>query len=1146
MKSDSLERTVVAAVLLLSAAAFPVKAIADAPAAPAAVDSETHPPIAILFTLRTPGYVTLVIEDQSGKRVRNLISETPFPAGQNVAWWDGLDDLGRDTDAASHAVYHVPGQLVSPGTYKVRGLVRPDIHLNYELTPYTNGNPPWRTADRGSEWLANHTAPSAMLFVPAGVAPARDGKPSSSGGQILVGSFVSEGGSGLAWIDEEGHKLFGQMWLGGVWTGASHLAMDQGDHPVPGVYAYAGAGWHGDKYNGNVAELRLHELVGPAQKGAAPHDTRFGTGEDQPVLTPTYKIPAAPPSGPNVALASTGNANPLGGLAVRNGLLVASLPGSNLLVFVDAAAHKELGTASLPSPGGLAFDRQGHLLVLSGSNLLSFQLAADPTQLPAPQTLITGLDHPQQMTLDAAGKIYVSVWGQLHQVEVFDAAGKPAGTIGTPGVPAVGPYDPTKMHYPNGLTIDDHNRLWVAETDKAPKRISVWTLDGQFVKAFYGPQAYGGGGWLDSEDKTRFFYTDEGGGQELKLDWATGSSVPVSIYMRTDTGDFPLAGRYVGVAPQTPIHHAGLTYLTNAFNSSPTSGTRSAEIWLLQNGVARPVAGLGNVLDAAGQLLPAFADPAYKTLLPANYDKVGTLFAWSDANDDGQIQPSEVSFYQPPQGDAKGQIPVDGVTVGSDLAFNVAMAGDSALHFAPLGFTKGGAPLFDATKGAALVTGVQRPSSSGGNQTLTSGDWTIFTTGPAPFASQSMAGAQKGVPLWSYPSLWPGLHASHISPLPDTPGELIGTTRLIGEMVTPQGSDSGPLWAINGNKGNIYLFTTDGLFVATLFKDSRTAAWDAPQATPGMSMDNLSEQEESFWPSLSQTSDGNIYLQVNGSVVSVHGLEGIRRLPSTTLTLTAGQLQAARAYFVQSELARQATQPPAVLTIANLTTPPVVDGQLTGWKGGNWVDIDTRYVQEGNWGRRKSVTQASLAVSGDNLYAMFKTDDPKLLTNSGDSLPNLFKTGGALDLMFDAIPGGERLLVTRVNNKTVAVLYRAHVPGTTTDPVQFASPMRTVKFDRVDDVSAAVTLVIATDKDAKGEITSVNYELSVPLATLGITAAPGATLKGDLGILRGNGFSTLQRVYWSNKATGLVSDVPSEAELQPQLWGKMVFGAGAN
>ncbi|PTX97416.1 hypothetical protein DB346_20690 [Verrucomicrobia bacterium LW23] len=50
---------------------------------------------------------------------------------------------------------------------------------------------------------------------------------------------------------------------------------------------------------------------------------------------------------------------------------------------------------------------------------------------------------------------------------------------------------------------------------------------------------------------------------------------------------------------------------------------------------------------------------------------------------------------------------------------------------------------------------------------------------------------------------------------------------------------------------------------------------------------------------------------------------------------------------------------------------------------------------------------------------------------------------------------------------------------------------------------------------------------------------PGKTYKLDVGVLRGNGQETLQRAYWSNKASGLVSDIPSEAELIPALWGGM-------
>jgi len=181
-----------------------------------------------------------------------------------------------------------------------------------------------------------------------------------------------------------------------------------------------------------------------------------------------------------------------------------------------------------------------------------------------------------------------------------------------------------------------------------------------------------------------------------------------------------------------------------------------------------------------------------------------------------------------------------------------------------------------------------------------------------------------------------------------------------------------------------------------------------------------------------------------------------------------------------------------------------------------------------------------------------KTDDPNLLKNSGESLQNLFKTGGCIDLMLgtnpDASPsratpvaGDERLLVTRVAGKTAAVLYRPVVPGTTTEPIAFSSPLRTIHFDRVDDVSGDVELATTIDKDDKGVLTMANYELAIPLKTLGFSPKADTSIRGDVGVLRGNGEQTLQRVYWSNKASGIVSDVPSEAELTPGLWGTFHF-----
>ena len=47
---------------------------------PAATSGQGIP---ITFELEKPAYVTLVIDDSSGVRVRNLIQWTRFPAGQN-------------------------------------------------------------------------------------------------------------------------------------------------------------------------------------------------------------------------------------------------------------------------------------------------------------------------------------------------------------------------------------------------------------------------------------------------------------------------------------------------------------------------------------------------------------------------------------------------------------------------------------------------------------------------------------------------------------------------------------------------------------------------------------------------------------------------------------------------------------------------------------------------------------------------------------------------------------------------------------------------------------------------------------------------------------------------------------------------------
>ena len=97
------------------------------------------------------------------------------------------------------------------------------------------------------------------------------------------------------------------------------------------------------------------------------------------------------------------------------------------------------------------------------------------------------------------------------------------------------------------------------------------------------------------------------------------------------------------------------------------------------------------------------------------------------------------------------------------------------------------------------------------------------------------------------------------------------------------------MFGVNGNMGNMYLMTADGLFVATLFHDIRVRPnWAMPTAVRGMDVSNLSLHDENFCPSLTQTADGDVFV-VDGarvSLVRVEGLDTIRRIGPSSLEVT--------------------------------------------------------------------------------------------------------------------------------------------------------------------------------------------------------------------------------------------------------------------
>ena len=532
-------------------------------------DAETPPPIAVQFHLPEPALVTLVIEDEQGRRVRNLVSEMPYPAGDNVAWWDGSDDLLRDVDAARHGLYHIPARFVAPGKYTVRGLWRKPLGLRFEQSVYSAGHPAWETADKTGCWMTNHTPPTSVACVPGN--RTQDGQP-----LVFLGAYVAEGGHGLQWLHEDGTKLGGQGWIGGNWTGAPTLAVDLGTNAISEHLCYAASVWEG--------ELRLTAKSTDLQDRPV---LKLQLGDDPPL----DKYPAGSQRPANLEGFDGGDRRyVLASIAAHDGQIVCSLIRQSELLVVDARSGKVTQKVSVENPRGMAFDRDGHLLVLSGTKLVRFAPPIETASAGPPETIVgNGLEDPRQVALDADGNIYISDRGKSQQIKVFSPAGKLLRAIGKAGEPTTGAYDPLHMNNPNGLGIDSQRRVWVAEDDFHPKRVSLWTPEGKLVRAFYGPGEYGGGGVLDPMDKNRFFYK----GQEFLLDWQHGTDKLVRVFFRPS----PLFESHYGpYSPDTPLYppeQQGHRYFTSCYTHVPTGGDNVSFLWHDDGRRARLVGRLG-------------------------------------------------------------------------------------------------------------------------------------------------------------------------------------------------------------------------------------------------------------------------------------------------------------------------------------------------------------------------------------------------------------------------------------------------------------------------------------------------------------------------------------------------------------------------
>ena len=1080
----------------------------------APVETEA-PGVPVAFDMPFDGLATLVVETPDGRRVRNLAAARPFAKGRNVVKWDCSDDLLRDVDAANHGLYSIPKSPVAPGDYVVRGVAHKGVRAIYEMSSYYSGKTPWSLPDHTGAWIANHGDPRAACLMPA-----RGDRPE----WIAVGSNVTEGPDGLAFVTPDGVKVGGRKWIGGAWTCAAFLAYDAGESPIEKHLVYVGGLGISVR---KTLELRLTAVT--------------DDGEDRFLQIP---------------LSQDNKTEQVGGIAVRNGELAVSFVLENRLL-VTNLVDGSWSVRPVDSPRGVAYDKDGSLYVLSGEGIVRFAGGKNAKAAKVPSPAL-----PESRSIALSGKIaYVSCRGESHQVWAIDLAkGTVIRKFGRPGVPSTGKYDELHMNKPAEMCVDSRGQLWVTEQDYAPKRVSVWDVKtGSLVKAFYGPAKYGAGGTFDTKDPTLYYYDEGGALMEFRVDVprAKWRLERVLLRAKEDRERMFRAPRSTTnrefVPPQRTVYVKGpkgeARFLSNAWNSSPTSGAGTTFLFSIENDRLEPVAAAGSangvaiftnaVYDARWAEIDAKA-----TRLRKGVKHADATYLWSDLNGDHAATPDEVQFVY---GHAIGLTVLEGGAI-CIAVFRRGKASEDgeSLVLEPVSTTAAGVPVWDFAKAKTVFTGVRSSPSSGGNQLVRDARGNCFLTCAAgPLPNYSVSGGREGSATWAYPNMWPGLHAGHRAARTDSKEQLTAPTRLLGPALPVPGTDLS-LVALNGNHGEIYLFTSEGMLFDTVLRDARFGrVWRFSDVQIGRDMTDVSPYDEHFWPTINQFPDGSFHLIAGKDATSILRLDNVDslvRLAPVKMRVTAEDVRKVAAEEERLAAAKRDRDGTGILALVRGEAPEV-DGDLSDWDPATFVPIENRGAKAYfNANSQPYDIRGALRTDGKFLYVAWKTDGVKdLAANSGENPTLQFKTGGGCDLML-AAGGGLRLLASMVPNeidrktgrtktwKSRVMLYEKKVPGVKpADRVPFASPVSTITFDRVRDVTDHVRFV--------GGKSGFGYELAVPLDLVHLPSKASGEMRGDIGVLRGSVGETMARSYWSNKATAIVSDVPSEADLRPANWG---------
>ena len=1112
----------------------------------------------IRFTMPEDGYVSLNILNDQGQIVRQLLGCEPFPKGEQVVAWDGLDNPYMIPSGNGYA----PNKAVAPGKYSWRAIWHKGIGLRFKGWANHEGNGPWDVSPT-TYWGGDH----AMA-----VAVASDGK------RMYLGWAGSEAGKAFVAMDLDGKVQWasGQHFNNCVmiacdavtgdvyynadkilrrvdtadgkhlpWPGRDVTDLQIGDlwgegvilpdllrlWPHDGLAAHGGklylafSGWSvrrseitdWRKFFTQVTQLAekkdpLAEAIwgrlGDRERGIVTTWLQGNQPEDEALKGPNYYTPDVRDVAAGALAAMLSEKRFVEG---ADTMTPEQLAESNRRflekAFPDFLAPMQSNLIAVVDPKTLKLLKTipvkvpGRIVVVSDD---LFYVLSERTKVLAlnPQTgesrlLVEGLDNPGALAADSDRNIYVSV---------------------------------------------------VVDKQWNNNQVLVYSPEGKLLRKIGEPGGHAPGPWNPYRLATTWGLTVD----RLGRLWVAETGLP-RRFATFDTRTGKLLKEYFG-----PAHYGASGGAVNPRDPSLLVGEGCE--WRLDPKTGRATL-LGMITDDIYHGFARFCDGAngkqylgvtfngriwgagapaqiriYERLGEGEYafrnsivgDQGKTLF-WADANGDQQQQPEEVQSL--PEQLGVGGYLLWSMNMNTDLTF-YGTGRDKTLQVRVKEFTTCGAPVYDLASIKELPP-MNGPLASPDNRLMLSVDHEH----PAGGAFRCYE-VETGKHLWTYPNPWAGVHGSHRAPGPAA-GLIRGAFGIVGNATLPK--PAGRVWAINSNVGEWHVLTEDGFYLTRLFQPDSQKHKYPEKAEPGAVVDDIPPGlgGEDFGGSLIQAPDGRIYIEAgktaNWSIEAV-GFDTIKKLGNGTLSISPADVIAAEL----SAGGRMQAQAQATNAVIRKKTISAFTGDL----GPDFGDTQRLAYQ-----RQPNASVVSVAAWDDtHLYLGWEVKDSTPWVNGADVPEYMYTCGDTVDFQLaltqgadrnrgEAAAGDVRLSIGELQGTATAVLFRPVAPERK-GPNSRSFSSGVVKGYVVDSVELIKDAKIEVRKSESGYV----VEAAIPLAALGLQLKPGFATTGDFGVTHGNeGKQTALRTFWSNQATGIVDDDVFELKLQPGNWSELRF-----